>query len=183
MRDVEFYSDDSGEIYISYPDGTTKMIRENSREIITDLLSMISDLKPDTYDKLMETYSRYSKNKVYYEFRMVQRYIRCNWPRFDSNKKDIDADGRFNNETFFCPIRDECPLSGIVCNSPVSTTLTEREKEVFALISEGLQAEEIKDRLFLSIHTINRHRENIKVKIGVRSVAEMVAWWHKNQPL
>jgi len=182
MKDLEFYADTSGSVYVSYPDGTTKMIRENSRDIITDLLSMISDLKPDTYDALMDTYSKYSKNKVYYEFRMAQRYIRCNWPRFDNTKKDIDSDGHLNGEPFFCPLRDECQLSGIVCNSRINTTLTEREKEVFALIAEGLQAEAIANRLFLSIHTINRHRENIKVKIEVRSVAEMVAWWHKNKP-
>lgn len=181
MKGVEFYADSEGGIYVLFPDGKTKAIRENDREIISDLLSMISDLKPQAYDKLLEFYSKFSRNKIYYEFRMAQRFVKCNFPHFDLAKKDIDTNGKFNAEKFYCPIRDECPLSGIVCNGKIESTLTEREKEIFALIADGAQSEEIAENLFLSVHTINRHRENIKIKIGARSVSEMVSWWYKNQ--
>ncbi len=183
MRNVEFYADTNGTVYMQMPDGSTKMLRESDRDIITDLLSTIADIYPRTYDMLIEHYSKHSRNKVYFEFRMAQRFIRCNWPKIDSSTMDVDANGKMNFEPFFCPIRDECPLSGIVCNPKIDSNLTEREKEVFTLIAECLQTSDISKRMMLSEHTINRHRENIKTKIGVHSVAEMIDWWHNNQPL
>lgn len=52
-------------------------------------------------------------------------------------------------------------------------TLTNRELEVFRLIGEGLTTANIARRLSRSIHTIESHRENIKRKLEVDSVAEL----------
>ena len=40
--------------------------------------------------------------------------------------------------------------------------------------------DEIAAELNLSPCTINRHRENIKAKLKLRSVAELVNYWHEN---
>ncbi len=56
---------------------------------------------------------------------------------------------------------------------PVS--LSPREREMLALITEGLTAKEIADRLGVSIHTTDTHTRHLFKKLGVRSRAAAVA--------
>jgi len=64
-------------------------------------------------------------------------------------------------------------LSGtVVTNSPVEQ-LTDRELEVFRLIGEGTTTGAIAEQLFLSVHTVDRHRENIKRKLGFSNANEL----------
>ena len=62
--------------------------------------------------------------------------------------------------------------------------LTDRELEIFRMIGEGIKTSEIADRLFLSTHTIDTHRENIKRKLAVSTAAELsraaVQWLLEN---
>lgn len=51
--------------------------------------------------------------------------------------------------------------------------LTDRELEIFRMIGEGLTSGAIADRLFLSTHTIDTHRENIKRKLNVKNAGEL----------
>jgi DNA-binding NarL/FixJ family response regulator len=51
--------------------------------------------------------------------------------------------------------------------------LTDRQLQVFKLIGEGLRTAEIAERLNLSVHTIESHREHIKRKLGVKSMPEL----------
>ncbi|MCB0056562.1 MAG: response regulator transcription factor, partial [Caldilineaceae bacterium] len=46
---------------------------------------------------------------------------------------------------------------------------TEREREVLALMVDGLSNQEIADRLFLSLGTVKFHAGNIYSKLGVDS--------------
>lgn len=57
--------------------------------------------------------------------------------------------------------------------TPVS--LSPREREMLALIVEGLTAKEIADRLSVSIHTIDTHTRHLFKKLEVRSRAAAVA--------
>lgn len=57
--------------------------------------------------------------------------------------------------------------------SPVS--LSPREREMLALIVEGLSAKEMADRLDVSIHTIDTHTRHLFKKLDVRSRAAAVA--------
>jgi len=52
--------------------------------------------------------------------------------------------------------------------------LTTREKEIIQLINFGMKSKEIADELSLSIHTINRHRQNIFHKLGVDNAIEAI---------
>lgn len=60
-------------------------------------------------------------------------------------------------------------------DDPVSR-LSCRELEVLRLIGNGLTSGAIAERLFLSTHTIDTHRENIKRKLGISSAPELARY-------
>jgi DNA-binding CsgD family transcriptional regulator len=59
-------------------------------------------------------------------------------------------------------------------NGPAAD-LTEREREVLALIGDGLTNREIGERLYLSVRTVEWHRSNLSVKLGVNRRSELIA--------
>jgi DNA-binding NarL/FixJ family response regulator len=62
----------------------------------------------------------------------------------------------------------------------VTSEFTEREKEIILLCSEGLIYKEIADRLGISFHTVNTHKKNIFLKLGINNTMEMVQYALKN---
>ncbi len=54
--------------------------------------------------------------------------------------------------------------------------LTTREREVLKLVSEGKSSKEIADLLFISVRTAEHHRENIKRKLNLKKVADLVKY-------
>ena len=50
--------------------------------------------------------------------------------------------------------------------------LSEREKEILHLLSQGLRYKEIADKLYLSIETVRTHIRNIYEKLQVNSRTE-----------
>jgi DNA-binding CsgD family transcriptional regulator len=51
---------------------------------------------------------------------------------------------------------------------------SDREFEIIRLIESGLDSEEIADKLFLSVHTVNTHRRNILVKAAKTHISELI---------
>ena len=54
------------------------------------------------------------------------------------------------------------------------TILSKREIEVLGLVSKGFASKEIADKLFLSVNTVNNHRQNILEKVGAVNTTEAV---------
>jgi len=57
-----------------------------------------------------------------------------------------------------------------------SPALSRREREVAALVAEGLSNREIAERLFISERTAEGHLEQIRNKLGFKSRAQIAAW-------
>jgi DNA-binding NarL/FixJ family response regulator len=53
-------------------------------------------------------------------------------------------------------------------------SLTKREKEIMVLIVQGLSSQEIADKLFLSVRTVENHRFNLIQKLDVKNTAALV---------
>ena len=70
-----------------------------------------------------------------------------------------------------------------VAASPVEK-LTDREFEVFQLIGQGLATKQMADKLHLSTKTIEVHRANIKAKLALGTMPELIRYavrWVESQ--
>jgi DNA-binding NarL/FixJ family response regulator len=52
--------------------------------------------------------------------------------------------------------------------------ITKREKEILKLIADGLSNQEIADKLFISLRTVETHRFNLTQKLDVKNAAGLV---------
>lgn len=60
-------------------------------------------------------------------------------------------------------------------NGVARVTLTERERDVLALVAEGMTNAAIADRLTVSVHTVRNHVANLSAKLGASSKLEALA--------
>lgn len=107
----------------------------------------------------------------------------------ESNKKLIEAirtvlaGKRFLSPEISRRLIEQALGTSDVTRSPVER-LTDRELEIFRMIGEGVTTSAIANQLFLSTHTIDTHRENIKRKLAVSTAAELsraaVQWLLEN---
>lgn len=63
-----------------------------------------------------------------------------------------------------------------VFDGPLDIDLTDREKEIIALIAAEMSTAEIAEKLFLSVHTVNTHRKNILSKLEIKNAAGIVKY-------
>lgn len=54
--------------------------------------------------------------------------------------------------------------------------LTKREREILKLLSEGLSSKDIADQLFISRHTVDKHRKNMLYKTQTSQTIELVMY-------
>ncbi|MGH8041582.1 MAG: LuxR C-terminal-related transcriptional regulator [Rudaea sp.] len=104
--------------------------------------------------------------------------------------KDVDADGLADavrrsarGEAVLHPrvagfLMDALRSGGIAQGKSSLESLSEREREVLALIAEGLSNQAISERLTISEKTVKTHVSNILAKLGVtdRTQAAVYAW-------
>ena len=57
---------------------------------------------------------------------------------------------------------------------PGRIILTRREKQVLALIAEGMINSEIAEKLFISQTTVDTHRKNLLAKFDARNIASLI---------
>ncbi|WP_278706954.1 response regulator transcription factor [Bacteroides congonensis] len=181
ISNIEFYNTPEGDVMMKELGFPAVVLSENNRPTIEYMLSIIRDRYPKAHARLMKLYSASTMNRWHYEFRVVHRFIRCNFGEYDQYNLDINKDGQFVFEEVKCPLRGECEHEGVICRPELDTALSDREMEVFRLIVSNYQTDEIAADLHISPYTVNRHRENIKAKIKVRNVGEMITYWHQNQ--
>ncbi|MDP4272094.1 MAG: LuxR C-terminal-related transcriptional regulator [Bacteroidota bacterium] len=68
------------------------------------------------------------------------------------------------------------PVISLNGNTAETPELTQRERQVLGLIRDGYLSKEISEKLFISIHTVNTHRQRILEKLGVDNSMEAVRY-------
>ena len=178
---IEFHTDFStGEsLYRFIGDGTCRELKESDTEIIKLILDNSKEFYPEQYAALEKEYARSSNNKLYYDFLRARRIINCCFGENDS-KVDFDR-GNFNFELVKCPLMAECKYYKIICQPRFNTKLSDRESEVMKLYYNNVSTEEIAEKLYISIHTVNNHRKNSLRKLNLRSMEEFIGYAYKNK--
>ena len=78
-------------------------------------------------------------------------------------------------EKYFSPLLSTI-IFDLTQERPETEALTRREREILKLLAEGKKAREVADILFVSLHTVRTHRNNIMKKLKLRGVADLVRY-------
>jgi DNA-binding NarL/FixJ family response regulator len=104
----------------------------------------------------------------------LRRFEQNNKVRSDTAARDIDTfEGGLASSPKLRPVNDE-PRARI--SAEPKPRLSQREREVLALIAEGSTSKEIASKLFISLQTVETHRSNLMTKLRVRNMAGMVVY-------
>ena len=178
MKQTEFYMTPDGEVMLKQEDKPEHMLVETDYEFINAFISVLQEFYTDSYNALISVYEKADK-RGYRNFMVVKRFIKCNLSVYD-NRIDLDEHWNFNFEFVSCPLRGECKFDGIICSPKFNSKLSDRQLEVMRLLYEGLSDNEISDKLFISLNTVNNHRKNSFKKLGVHSMSDFMRFAQKN---
>lgn len=94
----------------------------------------------------------------------------------------------FNGEEYFGEAASEIlrkalmrKISNEEKGLPEAEQLSQRETEVLQLFCDGLSNQEIADRLFISIRTVETHKTHIMQKLGLKTTVELIKYAIRNK--
>jgi DNA-binding NarL/FixJ family response regulator len=67
-------------------------------------------------------------------------------------------------------------LTSLAVEPEKTEVLTMREREVLKLLAEGKRTQEIAAALYISPHTVRRHRSNIMEKLNIQNLADLLKY-------
>ncbi|MEP1033543.1 response regulator transcription factor [Ekhidna sp.] len=93
----------------------------------------------------------------------------------DAIKKVLDGKDHYSDEVY------KTIIGNIAGRKPkerltLEADLSEREKEVLVLITNEYSNQEIADKLFISIRTVETHKRNLLEKTGCKNIAGLVMY-------
>ena len=96
----------------------------------------------------------------------------------DSDDKTIvqAIEAVYNGGQFLSPVIQQQLVNDMfrTKNQKQNTLLTRREKEVLQLITQEFTNQEIADKLFISLHTVDNHRSSLLQKLDAKNTAGLV---------
>lgn len=99
--------------------------------------------------------------------------------------RTVSKGGRFFNEAITNLVFEDFYQKKKLTNTSGKVTLpndlTKREQEVLALVASGKSNQEVADDLFISIKTVDTHKNHILDKLGLKNTAELVKYAIKNK--
>jgi two-component system, NarL family, response regulator NreC len=96
----------------------------------------------------------------------------------DEQKFSLALDKVVNGESYLSPAISEGLMEGWRRGEQQreKRTLTEREREVLTLVAQGKSSRTIAERLFISVHTVDRHRANMMAKLNLNKATDLVKY-------
>lgn len=193
IRDgIRFYFEDDQEFTIKdeAENGlqALDLLRENTYDIV---LTDINMPEMDGVELMKNIKENYSSQKVlvlsmYNEAGFINKMIALGANGYilkKSNKSELveairkvlDGQDHYAEEVY------KTIISGIAGRQPkkrlsLETELSNREKEVLVLIANEYSNQEIADKLFISIRTVETHKRNLLEKTGCKNVAGLVMY-------
>ncbi len=172
MEKIEFYI--IGEqTCIRRADGVGKPLTPADRDAIEFMLDQIQRIFPQAAARLYEWAADSAPNKMYFEYRVVDRFIRCNFGEADFLHSDID-DNMFHFEEVRCPLRGICKDQGVICKPKPNLGLSKEEERVAMLYSKGYMTEEIAAKLGKNENTCKVLLQRAGQKLKVPKLRDLI---------
>jgi two-component system response regulator NreC len=102
-------------------------------------------------------------------------------PKTPARKNYRQRSGHWQKERFLQPVISEIMLSGYVKKAKSNQTslqslheLTKREVAILTMIADGITHQDIADKLFISVRTVESHKSHIMQKLDLHTTAELV---------
>ena len=95
---------------------SNRVVTEQDTELISMMIERIREQYPEAYEALEKAYAKSRMNVPYFQFKIVNRFCRCNFGELDCTKEDITNNG-FNFEKvtlrvrYFLQKAEERPVS------------------------------------------------------------------------
>ncbi|QRR02183.1 response regulator [Dyadobacter sandarakinus] len=132
-----------------------------------DLCKKIKDQFPQVKTLALSTF-----NERAYVSRMIQNGASGYLIKSSGKEEILEAIRQVQAGGYFMNVSFDQHIA-----SPVSKPmpfLTRREKEVLVLIAQGLTNPQIAEQLFISVTTVNSHRQNLLMKFEVSNTASLI---------
>lgn len=173
LTNIEFFNYEN-EVWYRH-DGDFCRLSESCTEIIDGMTEIISTFYPKAYAALCEQYKGCSPYKRYFRYRIVLRFVRCNFAQLD-NIPDVSDTAECTFEFVPCPLRGECKLECVVCRPEFDHKLSSAELPVMRLWFQGKDVKYIADKLCLSPHTIHNHIRHAYQRTDTHTRSEFVKY-------
>lgn len=170
LSNKEFYRTPNGEIMVHDESGS-HTLTERDRNFISAFITKMGEFWPEALQVSSKLYEKARHSIPLFEFKIVRRFLKCNFGRFD-NTLDIDQMGNYHFEDVECPLRGECPFECKICKPKFNSALSEREIEVMRCLYDGMNIDQISDKLYISPDTIRTHKRNALQRTGTHSLQE-----------
>lgn len=166
MERVEFRNSPEGVVYYKVDNHREKRLTKFSTELTEPLIKLIFSSYPECYARLSTIY----KDD---KFKMVERFIRCNFGENDLLTKDIEND-MLNFEEVRCPLRGICPDEKVICKPKGTVNLSPCEKRVVDLYINGYTFDKIAFILGKNKSTVKSQLFSARDKLGVKNCREII---------
>lgn len=176
MKSIEFWNDPNGEVY--YRENGQQVVRLTKfcRDVIADILDKIKNRFPQTYSRLSTKYQNVKNDKIVYEYRMVENFIRCNFGEHNLLTLDLEQD-LMNMEEVNCPLRGRgwlCQDEGVICKPKGVAQLTRAERDAVSLYVNGYTCKAAAVMMGKNESTVRNQICSAKDKLGVRNCREII---------
>lgn len=174
----EIYNTPDGDVMIAPAGEAHFKLEVTHREFITQMIEIIKNNYTIAFKAACEAYKASADSRHYYEFLIVRRFLKCNFGEFD-NVMDFENE-RFKFEFVKCPMRGECKYDQIICNAKFNTSLSDREFQVMKHFYDGMNENQIADKLYISINTVLNHKKSAFRKTDSHTLAEFITYAKRN---
>lgn len=171
MEAVEFYII-GGQTCIRR-NGISKPLTPQDRDEVVWMTEQIRNCFPEAAERLEKWAAESSLNIIFFEYRMVDRFIRCNFGEADFLYSDIE-NGMFHFEEVKCPLRGICRDENVICKPKFKVPLSSEEGKAAVLYSKGLTAHEIARVMKKSAKTIKNQLDHARKRLHLDRTRDLI---------
>lgn len=153
--------------------GVSRPLKPSDRKAIDFMLEQMQRCFPKAWDRLQEWAGESKANKRFFEYRMVDRFIRCNFGEADFLYSDVE-NGMFHFEEVKCPLRGICKDENVICKPEFKIPVSKEEGRAAALYSKGLSANEIAKVLGKGVKTVKNQLSNAAKRLGLNRTRDLI---------